>query len=91
MGAVDALCDDCGFDTIGHRRGRYRIGCQEYYMVKDELWPFENEWPVHHYLCIACLEVRLGRILTPDDFTDADINEPHPWDTARLEARKVGL
>jgi hypothetical protein len=27
-----------------------------------------------HMLCIGCLEQRLGRLLTKDDFTDAPVN-----------------
>ena len=38
-------------------------------------------------LCIGCLECRLGRRLTPDDFDDWPVNEPHPDHTARLANR----
>lgn len=41
------------------------------------------------FLCIGCLEGRLGRELTAADFTDAPINEPSPWDTPRLQDRKT--
>lgn len=40
------------------------------------------------FLCVGCLEGRLGRVLVPADFTSAPINDPSPWDTPRLAARK---
>jgi hypothetical protein len=60
-------CNDCDVDTQD-------IG--EWYMVKDEVWA--AAWPKgskREFLCIGCLETRLGRRLTSDDFTDATINE----------------
>jgi hypothetical protein len=40
-------------------------------------------------LCIGCLERRLGRRLTPDDFDwSLSINSPSPMDTDRLADRK---
>jgi hypothetical protein len=43
-------------------------------------------------LCVGCLEARLGRELTPGDFEPGmPVNEPRPWDTVRLAARKSGL
>jgi len=34
-------------------------------------------------LCIGCLERRLGRRLTPADFTDAPANDPSDRDSGR--------
>jgi hypothetical protein len=42
-------------------------------------------------LCVGCLEVRLGRELTPTDFESVRVNEPCSWDTVRLAARKAGV
>jgi hypothetical protein len=42
------------------------------------------------FLCVGCIERRLGRMIGPDDFTAAPINEPSPWDTPRSAARKAG-
>jgi hypothetical protein len=39
------------------------------------------------FLCIGCLEKRLGRKLTPDDFTNAPINRPDHWHSDRLADR----
>lgn len=71
-------CADCGIDT-------HTIN--EWYMVTDAVW--ETAWvgrrlpcPPHHWLpgleilCIGCLEQRIGRTLTSDDFLDAPVNDP---------------
>lgn len=47
----------------------------EYYMVHDEIWySVVTVMDKRHMLCIGCLEQRLGRLLTKDDFTDAPVN-----------------
>jgi len=60
------LCLDCNRD-VAH------IG--EHYFLKDEIW-----FLIHNsqkgMLCIGCAEARLGRILVPEDFTDAYVNRP---------------
>lgn len=42
-------------------------------MVHDEVWETANP-KRKGMLCIGCLELRLGRLLTKDDFTDAPVN-----------------
>lgn len=83
-------CADCGIDTappIGQGRDR-KIGRWEHYMVHDHIW---KEFGVGDgFLCIGCLEDRLGRKLTPLDFIDLPINKLHPYDTPRLRDRKGG-
>lgn len=64
-------------------------------MVLDSVWcaaglPFQ--WLIypgmdHVYICIGCLERRLGRRLRSIDFTVCPMNEPHPWNTPRLADR----
>lgn len=44
-----------------------------------------------NFLCIPCLEVRIGRALIAADFIDAPVNMPGIWDTPLLAARKAGL
>jgi len=40
------------------------------------------------FLCIGCLELRIGRRLTVADFKDVPVNDPHdPWQTPRLRSR----
>lgn len=57
-------------------------------MVLDDLW--ESARMNKGFLCIGCLEKRIGRKLKPNDFIDSRINRPSPWDTPRLRARKDG-
>jgi hypothetical protein len=66
----------------------------EWYSVWDFLWqeagmPLENEmlWS-SGFLCVGCLEKRLGRELTAEDFPDYPINHQHHLDTPRLASRK---
>ena|SRR5713101_9362602 len=94
----EAPCLDCGTDTAPctGRRGCRHAGRWEYYMVSDRLWrkalglvdDAELGCMEGFYLCVRCLERRLGRKLRPGDFTNAPINEPSPWDTPLLAARK---
>lgn len=75
-------CGDCGLPTTPED------GLWEYYMVTNETWLLagmdtahvpddaDRSAAGHHYLCIGCLEARLGRRLTPGDFTDAPVNSP---------------
>jgi hypothetical protein len=58
-------------------------------MVHNDLWKAAGMMPDGGFLCIGCLETRIGRQLHPNDFTDAPINNPgDPWDTERLRSRK---
>jgi hypothetical protein len=70
------LCAACGADTE-----------HEFYMVHDTVWGAAAELG-DAFLCIVCLERRLGRTLTPQDFTDAPVNAPSPADTPRLRNRR---
>jgi hypothetical protein len=58
-------CHDCGQNT-------HEIG--EYYMVQFALWKQVAPDCQDGILCIGCLEARLGRTLTPADFTDCAVN-----------------
>lgn len=62
------LCGDCGIDTTpqGER-------C-EYYMVKNSIWKEAQKQGKVDFLCIGCLENRLGRQLVSDDFADVMLN-----------------
>jgi hypothetical protein len=83
-----ALCFDCGHDTTPctGKRGRRHMGRWEWYMVRNELWA--STGMNDGFLCIACLESRIGRRLTFADFPDVPVNDPdHPWNTRRLRSR----
>jgi hypothetical protein len=72
---LDAICKDCGVDTAP--KGR-ECEC-EYYMVHDKVWSTAGMKKDGGFLCIGCLENRLGRELTAADFTSAPVNNPHWW------------
>jgi hypothetical protein len=75
-------CVDCSADTYALR---------EYYMVHDPLWEQAGMTPNGGELCVGCLERRLGRDLTPTDFTGVFLNVPlHGWHSARLNHRLGG-
>lgn len=90
MSEVESPCTDCGVDTLPTEGG-----CAEYYMVTKEVW---NAAGMGHvgYLCIGCLEGRLGRQLCAADFTDCPLNDlttanvmryAWSWRTLRLTDR----
>lgn len=62
----DFFCVDCTACTL----------CvYEYYMVTDQVWKLTGLRGYDGMLCIGCLEQRLGRLLTREDFTDVPINQ----------------
>ena len=67
-------CLDCGVNTAD---------AHEYYMVKDNIW-LKAHPKDDGMLCIACLETRLGRVLTCNDFTDAPVNNVNGWKQSNL-------
>jgi hypothetical protein len=87
----DTRCADCGSDTLSPEPGELA----EYYAVHDSLWAEAGMAPDGGYLCIGCLEARLGRRLYRADFPDqVPINHPGAergryawsWRTPRLAA-----
>ena len=84
-----SICKDCHTDLDPIPLG---VGVAEYfYLVRDELWRaagMSTSWG--NFLCIGCLEQRLGRELEGADFkADTPVNRPQRQDTARLAARKA--
>ncbi|MGA2321569.1 MAG: hypothetical protein ABSG95_12645 [Solirubrobacteraceae bacterium] len=82
------VCADCGVNTTPYtgKRGCRHIGRWEDYMVRDEIWTAAGVG--EGFLCVGCLELRLGRRLESGDFVDVPINEPDdPWHTPRLASR----
>ena len=88
MDIEPSACADCGVDTTPctGRRGCRHAGKWEYYMVRPEVW--SKSGLTAGFLCVGCLETRLGRELQAVDFTDAPVNDPTPWDTPRLAVRR---
>jgi len=82
-------CLDCGEPTWQPQ------GQSEWYMVQDQVWrasgaptrPVIVPGEPGFYLCIGCLETRLGRMLFAGDFTDTPVNTPRPEYTDRLNDR----
>lgn len=60
------LCLDCHVDTG-------KIG--EHYMLKDDVW-LTIHGSKNGMICLGCVEKRLGRCLTSDDFNDSHVNRP---------------
>ncbi len=66
---LNMICFDCKVDTEK---------INEFYMVHDHLWKqavTNQNQRENRVLCIGCLETRLGRTLTADDFIDFPINK----------------
>jgi hypothetical protein len=62
--AAQLPCHDCGVPTA-------EIG--EYFMVTSDIW--QSYCSDARYLCIGCVETRLGRTLNRWDFIIAPIND----------------
>jgi hypothetical protein len=77
---VRGVCLDCRDATT------FTKGNEEYYMVHNALWLTANP-QINGMLCIGCLETRIGRTLTSDDFTDAPVNQPCRNNSKRLASR----
>lgn len=75
------FCVDCKVDTI-------LIG--EYYSVYPEVWANSKLGSHDGMLCISCLENRIGRILTSEDFTDFPINTS-PMHRSALLADRMSI
>lgn len=60
----DYTCQDCSINTRKNKK--------DFYMVTDELWAEHGVGK--KMLCMNCFEIRLGRKLQKDDFTDAFCN-----------------
>jgi hypothetical protein len=72
------LCLDCGKNTFESK--------EDYYFLRNRLWrqlvPREQR---HGMICRACIERRLGRPLTSEDFRRATDDESDPADQPMRE------
>ncbi len=71
-------CMDCHTDTW-----------DEYYMVYNSVWKKANP-KLNGKLCIGCLEARLGRKLTPKDFTKRKVNTL-PMERSKRLRNRLGI
>jgi len=86
-------CLDCGESTYRDNQP------SEWYMVHDDIWaqsgaPTRDVMYDHtqgYYLCIGCLEHRIGRQLTAADFPDYPVNQVRSYNTARLNHRLTAV
>jgi hypothetical protein len=86
---IKARCHDCRVDTLD-MPGRSEYYLTEYYMVHDDVWAQAGMDVASGFLCVRCLQRRLGRPLTGDDLIDAGCNLPSTGnDTLLLHALKV--
>ena len=74
----DQPCRDCRRPTT-----KYPM---EAFMVCSDVWT--EAGMSGGFLCVGCIEQRLGRTLNPDDFLDCGFNEPNLLDSERLASRK---
>lgn len=82
------LCRSCNVDTTPctGKRGCRHKGTWDWYMVLPGIW--EQAGGGSGYLCTACLEKAIGRLLNRTDFADLPVNDwpDDPWRTDRLRA-----
>jgi hypothetical protein len=78
MSGKNWLCLDCGRNTLENNA--------DYYFLRNRLWcrlvPREER---HGMLCRGCVERRLGRPLTPEDFRRETDDESDPEDQSMRE------
>jgi hypothetical protein len=93
-----ATCCDCGMNTMPSGKPKPRTF--EQFICKDEVWAAAGMTPgkisPNHelvgggFLCVGCIETRLGRRLTIDDFKPIVISLLfEPWPTERLRSRAL--
>jgi hypothetical protein len=82
-------CMDCGVPTTPGLEPDRRpiVGTWEWYMVHDHIWRAARA-PDKGFLCIGCLEQRLGRALNRADFPSFEVNGPRSLASPRLRARR---
>jgi hypothetical protein len=85
-----ARCRDCRVDTLNMPGGGgYYL--HEWYMVHGDVWAEAGMAALGGFLCVDCLERRLGRPLEREDLTDVELNRLSSSDTPRLRAIKVAV
>ena len=82
-------CDDCLDNVTPYDDdGRPVEHGWEWYMVRPDVWDAAHRsGHAPQFLCIGCLENRIGRRLTPEDFASVPLNQPNWIDSKRLLTR----
>ena len=84
---IGTRCDDCGADLMPCDPDGWPVEGWERYMVNDDVWEAANGG--FGWLCIGCLETRLGRQLQPEDFNRSlPLNDPSEVDSPRICDRR---
>ncbi len=81
----DTRCHDCRMET-SHLKAPYG----EWYMVWDRVWRLAADNSVD-FLCIGCLESRLGRELVPLDFNTAPLNSLRGYGRSLRLRSRMGI
>ena len=63
----------------------------DWFMVKDKVWQLGQRAGECRFLCVGCLESRIGRKLLADDFRRSAKVNFHPKQSAKLRRRLRGL
>jgi len=63
----------------------------DWFMVKDKVWQLGQRASECRFLCVGCLESRIGRKLLADDFRRSAKVNFHPQQSAKLRRRMRGL
>ena len=86
-------CNDCerllhvrSFSFLGHHVHNY-----EWFFVKDRVWQQACRKSEARFLCVGCLEKRIGRKLVAADFKRSPKINFEPQSSVRLRRRMRGL
>lgn len=82
----DTRCADCHTET-NHQRTKNA----EWYIVRGDIWDAAILNVHADFLCIGCLEKRLGRQLTPTDFSDVPLNKFYGYCRSKRLRNRMGI
>lgn len=88
-GATGAMCDECR--TLLMTRGFLGGIDHEWFMVHARVWRAATKCAKVRFLCVGCMEDRLGRKLVAADFRRSAKVNFTPKTSARLRRRMKGL
>ena len=82
----DTRCWDCQRET-----NHQSTDSAEWYMVWGHLWHKALEKGHADFLCIGCLENRLGRKLSKEDFNTAPLNSLPGYSRSKRLRNRLGI